>query len=79
MREEYDFSRSKRNPYAAKLKRQITIRIDEDSINYFKTISDKIGIPYQNVINLYLRDCAQSNRQLTLEWKQCHNAEEATG
>jgi len=67
MREEYDFSRSKRNPYAAKLKRQITIRIDEDSINYFKTISDKIGIPYQNVINLYLRDCAQSNRQLTLE------------
>ena len=79
MCEEYDFSQSKRNPYAAKLKKQITIRIDEDSINYFKTISNKIGIPYQNVINLYLRDCAQSNRQLALEWKQCHNAEEATG
>jgi len=69
MREEYDFSQSEKKPYATKLKKQITIRIDEDSVHYFKTISDKIGIPYQSVINLYLRDCVQSNRQLTLDWK----------
>ena len=69
MLEEYDFSKSKKNPYAAKLKKQITIRIDEDSINYFKEISDEVGIPYQSVINLYLRDCARSHRKLKLDWK----------
>ncbi|MDD2469079.1 MAG: BrnA antitoxin family protein [Desulfobulbus sp.] len=69
MLEEYDFSKSKKNPYAAKLKKQITIRIDEDSINYFKEISDEVGIPYQSVINLYLRDCAKSHRKLKLDWK----------
>ena len=69
MLKEYDFSKSKKNPYAAKLKKQITIRIDEDSINYFKEISDEVGIPYQSVINLYLRDCARSHRKLKLDWK----------
>jgi predicted DNA binding CopG/RHH family protein len=69
MREEYDFSKSQKNPYAAKLKRPITIRLDEDSVTYFKTISDEIGIPYQSLINLYLRDCAQSHRKLDLKWK----------
>jgi len=69
MREEYDFSQSEKNPYAARLKKQITIRIDADAIDYFKNISEQIGIPYQSVINLYLRDCAHSNRQLTLDWK----------
>nr|WP_321467352.1 BrnA antitoxin family protein [uncultured Desulfobulbus sp.] len=69
MLEEYDFSKSKKNPYAAKLKKQITIRIDEESINYFKEISDEVGIPYQSVINLYLRDCARSHRKLKLDWK----------
>ena len=69
MRKEYDFSKARKNPYAALLKKQITIRLDEDAISYFKGISDKIGIPYQSLINLYLRDCAASNRTLNLNWK----------
>jgi len=58
MRKEYDFSKSRKNPYAAQMKKQITIRLDEDSIAYFKTICEEVGIPYQSLINLYLRDCA---------------------
>ena len=69
MRAEYDFSKSIKNPYAAQLKKQITIRLDEDSISYFKSISEDVGIPYQSLINLYLRDCAASNRKLNLKWK----------
>ena len=69
MREEYDFSAAKKNPYAAQLKKQITIRLDEESITYFKSISEEIGIPYQSLINLYLRDCAASHRKLNLKWK----------
>ena len=69
MRKEYDFSAAKKNPYAAQLKKQITIRLDEESITYFKTISEDVGIPYQSLINLYLRDCAASQRKLNLNWK----------
>jgi len=69
MRREYDFSTARKNPYAAQLKKQITIRLDEESITYFKTISEDIGIPYQSLINLYLRDCAASHRKLDLNWK----------
>lgn len=69
MRKEYDFSTSRKNPYAPQLKKQITIRLDEDSISYFKTISEEVGIPYQSLINLYLRDCAASHRKLNLDWK----------
>lgn len=69
MRKEYDFSAARKNPYAAQLKKQITIRLDEDSISYFKAISEDVGIPYQSVINLYLRDCAASHRKLNLDWK----------
>lgn len=69
MREEYDFSAARKNPYAAQLKKQITIRIDEESIAYFKSISEDVGIPYQSLINLYLRDCAASHRKLNLKWK----------
>jgi len=69
MRKEYDFSRSRKNPYASQRKKQITIRLDEDAITYFKKISDQVGIPYQSLINLYLRDCAASNRKLNLQWK----------
>ena len=69
MRKEYDFSAARKNPYAAQLKKQITIRLDEDSITYFKTISEDVGIPYQSLINLYLRDCAASHRTLNLNWK----------
>lgn len=69
MRKEYGFSAARKNPYAAQLKKQITIRLDEDSITYFKTISEDVGIPYQSLINLYLRDCAKSQRKLNLNWK----------
>jgi uncharacterized protein (DUF4415 family) len=69
MRNEYDFSKSRKNPYAAQLKKQITIRLDEESIAYFKALSEETGIPYQSLINLYLRDCAASRRRLNLNWK----------
>jgi uncharacterized protein (DUF4415 family) len=69
MRDEYDFSKARKNPYSSQLKKPITIRLDEDSIAYFKKISEEIGIPYQSLINLYLRDCAASNRKLSLRWK----------
>jgi uncharacterized protein (DUF4415 family) len=69
MRKEYDFSKARKNPYASQLKKQITIRLDEDSIGYFKEISAQVGIPYQSLINLYLRDCAAQNRKLDLRWK----------
>lgn len=69
MREEYDFSKAKKNPYASQLKKPITIRLDEDSVTYFKSVSEEVGIPYQSLINLYLRDCALSHRKLSLSWK----------
>ena len=69
MRDEYDFSKARKNPYATQLKKSITIRLDEDSVTYFKGISEEMGIPYQTLINLYLRDCAASNRKLNLQWK----------
>lgn len=68
MRKEYDFSAARKNPDAAQLKKQITIRLDEESITYFKSISANVGIPYQSLINLYLRDCAASQRKLNLNW-----------
>ena len=64
MRNNYDFSKSIKNPYSKKLKKQLTIRLDEDTIIYFKSMADDKGIPYQSLINLYLRDCAQSHRDL---------------
>lgn len=69
MRKEYDFSAARKNPYTAQLKKQITIRLDEESISYFKAISEDVGVPYQSLINLYLRDCAASHRKLNLNWK----------
>ncbi len=69
MRKEYDFSKAKKNPYASQLKKQITIRLDGDAIDYFKSISETVGIPYQSLINLYLRDCAAEQRTLNLSWK----------
>ena len=68
MKDSYDFSKSKKNPYAKKLKKQITIRIDEDTIEYFKQLAEEKDIPYQSLINLYLRDCADNNRKLKLKW-----------
>jgi uncharacterized protein (DUF4415 family) len=69
MRKEYDFSKGRRNPYAARLKRQVTIRLDERTIEYFREVSRETGIPYQTLINLYLRDCAASRKRLSLAWK----------
>lgn len=69
MREEYDFSKSKKNPYAAQLKKPVTVKLDEDSLAYFKTIAEEMGMPYQSVINLYLRDCAASHRKLSFSWE----------
>lgn len=68
MLNEYDFSTAKKNPYAKKLKKQITINIDGSTIDYFKTMADSVGIPYQTLINLYLRDCATNHRQLQMSW-----------
>jgi predicted DNA binding CopG/RHH family protein len=69
MRDEYDFSNARKNPYVKALKKQITIRIDEPTIAYFKQLSGESGIPYQSLINLYLRDCALSNRKLEIAWQ----------
>jgi predicted DNA binding CopG/RHH family protein len=69
MRREYDFSKGRRNPYAARLKRQVTIRLDEPTIKYFKGLAQESGIPYQTLINLYLRECAATQKRLSLAWK----------
>jgi uncharacterized protein (DUF4415 family) len=69
MRKEYDFSQARKNPYASRLKKQVTLRLDEDALNYFKSISEEMGIPYHSLINLYLRDCAASHRKLNLKWQ----------
>ena len=69
MREEYDFSNAQKNPYAKKLKQQITINLDADVVNFFKEMSVSSGIPYQTLINLYLSDCMVQNRKLDISWK----------
>ncbi len=68
MRSEYDFSQSRKNPYAAKLKRAVTIRLDTASVDYFKSLAAELGMPYQNLINLFLRDCAAQKRQPVMQW-----------
>ena len=70
MRKEYDFSKMKgrRNPYAKRLKKQVTIRLGVDVIEYFKELSEETGIPYQNLINLYLQDCVISGKRPSLKW-----------
>lgn len=70
MKTEYDLSKmkSRRNPYASRLRKQVTIRMGTDIIAYFKAMAEETGIPYQNLINLYLRDCVQHERKLNLKW-----------
>lgn len=68
MKSEYDFSNAKKNPYTRKLKKQITINIDNDTVDYFKAQSESSGIPYQILINLYLSDCAVNRKQLNMTW-----------
>ena len=71
MKAEYDFSKmkSRKNPYASKLKKPVTMRLSEDVVEYFKAMAQEAGVPYQSLINLYLRDCAASQRKLNLNWK----------
>ena len=69
MRKEYDFSNAKPNPYIKRLRKQITIRIDVDTIEYFKKKAEETGITYQNLINLYLTDCARYSKNISITWK----------
>ncbi len=68
MRKQYDFSKSEKNPYAKHLKKQVTLRLGVDVIEYFKKLAEETGVPYQNLINLYLQDCAQARKKLKLKW-----------
>jgi predicted DNA binding CopG/RHH family protein len=70
MRKEYNFLESIKNPYAKKLKRQITIRLENDTIDYFKQLASEIDIPYQVLINIFLRDCAQKNLKPSISWQK---------
>ena len=70
MRKEYDFTKARRNPYARRLKRPITLRLEEDTIAYFKRLAQQMELPYQSLINLYLRDCAATGRRLHLAWRR---------
>ena len=71
MRKEYDFANmvGRKNPYARRLKKQVTIRLGEDVIRYFKGLAEETGIPYQSLINLYLRDCVAHNRKVSTAWR----------
>jgi len=72
MKKEYDLSKmkSRKNPYASKLKKPVTIRLGEDVINYFKRMAEDSGVPYQSLINLYLRDCISQHRKVDISWGQ---------
>jgi predicted DNA binding CopG/RHH family protein len=71
MKTEYDLKKmkSRKNPYAAKLKKPVTMRLSEDVIGYFKQMAEEKGVPYQSLINLYLRDCVSSNRKIDISWQ----------
>ena len=72
MKAEYDLSqlKSRKNPYAAKLKKPVTMRLSEDVVAYFKGMADEAGVPYQSLINLYLRDCLAKGRKVQIDWPQ---------
>ena len=70
MRKEYDFTKARRSPYAKLLKRPITIRLDEPTIDYFRTLAAETAIPYQTLINLYLRNCKEKGLEFEMEWKK---------
>lgn len=72
MKDEYDFStmKSRKNPYASKLKKSVTIRLGEDVIDYFKEMAEETSIPYQSLINLYLKDCVAQHREIDLSWQK---------
>ncbi len=68
MRKEYDFTKSQKNPYASQLKQQVTIRLETSVVDYFKDLAKAVGISYQNLINLFLKECAQKHKQPTVKW-----------
>ena len=68
MKKEYDFSKGKRGAYNSRLKKQITIKIDQPTIEYFKKLAEETGVSYQNLINLYLRDCASEGKKPSIKW-----------
>lgn len=68
MKDEYDFSNARQNPYVKKLKKQITINLDNYTIDYFKSLSESTGIPYQTLINMFLADCAKNKKKPTVAW-----------
>ena len=70
MRKEYDFSGARKNPYAKRLKKQVTIRLDAQTIDYFKAMALEMDIPYQTLINMYLRDCMQTARKPSFKWRK---------
>ncbi len=70
MRAEYDFTNAVPNPYIKKEKKAVTIRLEKDVVDYFKAMSTETGIPYQNLINLYLRDCAEHSWKLNMVWRK---------
>jgi len=74
MKKEYDFAKARKNPYAKRLKRSVTIRLDVGTVAYFKRLAGESEIPYQTLINLYLRDCAAHGRRLSLSWRPAANA-----
>lgn len=71
MKTEYDLSKmkSRKNPYASKLKKSVTMRLSEDVVGYFKQMAEEKGVPYQSLINLYLRDCVSNHREINIAWK----------
>lgn len=69
MKKSYDFSKAKKNPYAKDLKKQVTIRLDVETIEYFRDLAEETGIKYQTLINLYLRDCAATEKRLNMRWR----------
>jgi len=70
MKKEYNFAGSVKNPYLKKLKKQISIRIENDTIDYFKKLALEIDIPYQNLMNMYLKECAQKNYKPNINWQK---------
>jgi uncharacterized protein (DUF4415 family) len=74
MRKHYDFSKAIKNPYAKRLKRQVTIRMETDVVDYFKELSTREDIPYQKLINIFLRDCAIHKKRPVIHWETLHKA-----
>jgi uncharacterized protein (DUF4415 family) len=69
VKKQYDFSNARPNPYAKRLKKQVTLRLDQPTLTYFKNLGERLGMPYQTLINMYLRDCAEHRKELRVQWR----------